>query len=284
MRKLSQSLDHLERDRWRNSDYSVLNKFNLKGKKGFITGGAGGIGRNVAAAWLEAGAEVALVDIPSQKEKLEAIVDDLNKRYSGRCIASYCDVSDPQSVTNLKEVLLESFDTIDLAFINAGINVPGDNLDISYDNWSKTIAVNLTGAQLTAQIAHEIMRDHNHGGSIILVSSISGDNVNLMVGGPTENFAYSASKGGINQLGRHLAASLAPHDIRVNMISPGYTWTDIFDGRIDQTGADVMLENVPMKRFGLTEEIQGAAIFLASEASSYITGVNLHIDGGYSVH
>ncbi len=128
------------------------------------------------------------------------------------------------------------------------------------------------------------MREHNHSGSIILVSSISGDNVNLMAGGPTENFAYSASKRGINQLGKHLAASLAPHDIRLNMISPGYTRTDIFDGRIDQAGADVMLENVPMKRFGLTEEIQGAAIFLASEASSYITGVNLHIDGGYSVH
>ncbi|AMB99905.1 hypothetical protein AWM75_07950 [Aerococcus urinaehominis] len=281
---MSQDLNNIERDAWKNPDYSVMAKFSLAGKKGFVTGAAGGIGRNVAAAWAEAGADVVLVDMASQEDRLKDLVALMADKYGRQIDYALCDITDADQVTALRQDLVDKLGTIDLAFINAGINVLGDNLDIALAEWQKTVDVNLTGSFLTAQLAHQVMRDHDHGGSIILVSSISGDNVNLMAGGPTENFAYSATKGGINQMGRHLAASLAPHDIRVNMISPGYTWTDIFDGRINQAGADMMLENVPMKRFGLTEEIQGAAVFLASDAAAYITGVNLHIDGGYSVH
>jgi len=99
-----------------------------------------------------------------------------------------------------------------------------------------------------------------------------------------ERFAAGATKAGVYELARYMAAALAPHHIRVNAISPGYVWSGIFDCRITEEGHDVMLETVPMKRFGTNDEIVSAVLFLASDASSYVTGTNLQIDGGYSVY
>ena len=271
------------KDRWKEPEYKVMDKFSLKGKKGFVTGGAGGIGRNIAAAWAEAGADVALVDIPSSKERLEPLAKEMSNRYGVKIVPLYCDISDKGQVDQLEKDLVRELGTVDIAHINAGVCLSGDDVDVPYDTWKKVIDIDLNGAFLTAQVAQHIMRKHNHGGSIIMTSSLSGYNANFIAGGPSPVCAYGTAKAGISQMARYMAASLAPYGIRVNTISPGYIWSGIHEGVMDKAGHDACLEVVPIKRFGTTDDLQGALLFLASDASSYITGINIPIDGGYSI-
>ncbi|OZG62731.1 SDR family oxidoreductase [Bifidobacterium lemurum] len=271
-------------DKWRDPDYKVMDKFSLNGKKGFVTGGAGGIGRNAAAAWAEAGADVAIVDIEPKKGELEALAAELSERYGVRVVPMLCDVSDREQVAALKTQLVDELGTVDVAFLNAGVNVPGDDADEPYEVWRTTIDINLTGAYMTAQIAQNIMREHGHGGSLIFTSSLSGHNANYIAGGPSPVAAYGATKAGIYEYARYLGAALAPYGIRSNVISPGYVWSGIHAGRIDDAVHDAMIDVVPMKRFGCNDELAGALLFLASDASSYITGANLQIDGGYAIY
>ena len=272
------------KDVWKDETYQLFDKFSLKGKKGMVTGGAGGIGRNTAAAWAEAGADVALIDIPAAKERLDDLAQTMSQRYGVNVKPFLCDVSSKDQVDELKKQLLDKMGTIDMAHINAGVCLMGDDVDVPYEVWKKTIDINLTGAYLTAQVAHQIMREHGHGGSIIMTSSLSGYNANFMAGGPTPVAAYGTSKAGVSQFARYLAAGLAKDNIRVNTISPGYIWSGIHEGVMDKTGHDLLLEVVPMGRFGKTEELQGVMLFLASDASSYVTGINIPIDGGYSIY
>ncbi len=272
------------KDMWKDDTYHLLDKFSLKGKKGMVTGGGGGIGRNTAAAWAEAGADVALVDIPAAKDRLIETAAELSKRYGVKVVPLFCDVSSKEEVDALKENLIKELGTLDMAHINAGVCLGGDDVDVPYDVWQKTIDINLTGAYLTAQISHQIMREHGHGGSIIMTSSLSGYNANFMAGGPTPVAAYGTTKAAVSQYARYLAAGLAKYDIRVNTISPGYVWSGIHEGVMPKEGHDMLLEVVPMQRFGRTDELQGVMLFLASEASSYVTGINIPIDGGYSIY
>ncbi len=281
---MAEFYDIYPKDRWKDPSYHLMDKFSLKGKKGFVTGGGGGIGRNVAAAWAEAGADVALVDIPSSKERLEPLCKEMSERYGVKIIPLYCDVSDKAQVDKLEEDLVRELGTVDIAHINAGVCLPGDDVDVSYETWKKVIDIDLNGAFLTAQVAQHIMRRHNHGGSIIMTSSLSGYNANFIGGGPSPVCTYGTAKAGISQMARYMAAGLAPYGIRVNTISPGYIWSGIHEGVMDKTGHDMCLEVVPIKRFGTTDELQGALLFLASDASSYVTGINIPIDGGYSIY
>lgn len=272
------------KDLWKDESYRLLNKFSLQGKKGMVTGGAGGIGRNTAAVWAEAGADVALIDIPAAKERLDELAKTLSERYRVNVRPYLCDISSKEQVDDLKRKLIAEMGTIDIAHINAGVCLAGDDVDVPYDVWKKTIDINLTGAFLTAQIAHQIMRAHGHGGSIIMTSSLSGYNANFMAGGPTPVASYGTSKAGVSQYARFLAAGLAKDNIRVNTISPGYIWSGIHEGVMDKSAHDLLLEVVPMNRFGRVDELQGVMLFLASDASSYVTGINIPIDGGYSVY
>ena len=280
---MSEFYDIYPKDRWKDSEYKVMDKFSLKGKKGFVTGGAGGIGRNIAAAWAEAGADVALVDIPSSKERLEPLAKEMSNRYGVKIVPLYCDISNKEQVDQLEEDLVRELRTVDIAHINAGVCLSGDDVDVPYDTWKKVIDIDLNGAFLTAQVAQHIMRKHNHGGSIIMTSSLSAYNANFIGGGPSPVCAYGTAKAGVSQMARYMAASLAPYRIRVNTISPSYVWSGIHEGVMDKAGHDACLEVVPIKRFGTTEDLQGALLFLASDASSYITGINIPIDGGYSI-
>ena len=248
-------------DKWKDSNYSILDKFSMRGRKGFVTGAAGGLGRNAAAALAQAGADVALVDLPSQEDN----------------------VTDTVQVAELKTQLVEQLGTVDFAFLNAGVNVPGDDQDATEEVWTRTININLNGTYRTGRIAHEIMREHGHGGSLIFTASLSGHNANYMMGSPTPVNAYGATKAAIMEHSRYLAAALAKDGIRSNTISPGYVWSGIFNGRIDMPGHDAMLEVVPMHRFGTNDEIASTVLFLASDASSYVTGTDIRVDGGYSV-
>ena len=276
--------DMYPKDMWRDPSYSLMSKFSLKGKKGFVTGGGGGIGRNTAAAWAEAGADVALVDIPASKDRLEPLAKEMSNRFGVKVVPLYCDVSDEKQVEALKEDLIRELGTVDIAHINAGVCLMGDDVDVPYATWKKVIDIDLNGAHLTAQMAQQIMREHGHGGSIIMTSSLSGYNANFIGGGPSPVCAYGTAKAGISQLARYMGAGLAPYGIRVNTISPGYIWSGIHEGVMDKAGHDACLFPVPIKRFGRTDDLQGAMLFLASDASAYITGINIPIDGGYSIY
>lgn len=270
-------------DKWEDSNYSILDKFSMRGRKGFVTGAAGGLGRNAAAALAQAGADVALVDLPSQEGKLTELAKDMSERFGTNVIALTCDVTNVEQVAELKTQLVEQLGTVDFAFLNAGVNVPGDDQDATEEVWTRTININLNGTYRTGRIAHEIMREHGHGGSLIFTASLSGHNANYMMGSPTPVNAYGATKAAIMEHSRYLAAALAKDGIRSNTISPGYVWSGIFNGRIDMPGHDAMLEVVPMHRFGTNDEIASTVLFLASDASSYVTGTDIRVDGGYSV-
>ncbi len=280
---MAEYYDIYPKDRWREPDYKLIDKFSLKGKSGFVTGGAGGIGRNTAAAWAEAGANVCLVDIPVAEERMQQLCKELSERYDVKVCYACCDVSDEKQVEALKDELIEKLGTVDIAHINAGVCLPGDTSDVSVSNWKKTIDINLTGAHLTAQVAQQIMREHEHGGSIIFTSSLSGYNANFIAGGPTPVCSYGATKAAVSQLARYMGADLAKYGIRCNSVSPGYVWSGIHEGVMSKTGHDMLLEVVPIKRFGRNDELQGAILFLSSDASSYVTGINIPVDGGYSI-
>lgn len=276
--------DIYEKDPWKNTPgYSLMSKFSLKGKKGFVTGAGGGIGRNTTASWAEAGADVAMVDIPASKERLEPLAKEISKKYGVKVVPLYCDVSDPKQVEQLKIDLVKELGTIDIAHINAGVCLPGDDVDVPYETWMKVIDIDLNGAYMTAKVAQEIMREGGHGGSIIITSSLSGFNANNMNGMPSPVMAYGTAKAGVYEMARYMGAALAQYNIRVNTISPGYIWSGIHEGVMDKTGHDVCLAPVPMQRFGTNDELQGAILFLASDAASYVTGINIPIDGGYSI-
>ena len=205
------------------------------------------------------------------------------RTFGTNVIALTCDVTNVEQVAELKTQLVEQLGTVDFAFLNAGVNVPGDDQDATEEVWTRTININLNGTYRTGRIAHEIMREHGHGGSLIFTASLSGHNANYMMGSPTPVNAYGATKAAIMEHSRYLAAALAKDGIRSNTISPGYVWSGIFNGRIDMPGHDAMLEVVPMHRFGTNDEIASTVLFLASDASSYVTGTDIRVDGGYSV-
>lgn len=192
----------------------------MRGRKGFVTGAAGGLGRNAAAALAQAGADVALVDLPSQEDKLTELAKDMSERFGTNVIALTCDVTDTVQVAELKTQLVEQLGTVDFAFLNAGVNVPGDDQDATEEVWTRTININLNGTYRTGRIAHEIMREHGHGGSLIFTASLSGHNANYMMGSPTPVNAYGATKAAIMEHSRYLAAALAKDGIRSNTISP----------------------------------------------------------------
>ncbi len=280
---MAEWFDIYPKDKWKDDNYSIMKLFSLKGKKGFITGGCGGLGRNVAAAWAENGADVALVDLPGTKDRMEVLCKELSDKYGTRVIPIYCDVSDPDSVKAMKEELLKEFGNIDLAYVNAGICMMGDDVNVPYDTWKKTLDVNLDGIYLCAMAAKEIMVEKEHGGSIVMTSSLSGFAANNAYGNPTPVCAYGTSKAGVYEFSRFMAASLARNGIRVNSVSPGYVWSGIHEGVMDKDGHDMLLMPVPMKKFGLNEDIASAVTFLSSDAAKYITGTVIHVDGGYSV-
>ena len=275
--------DIYPKDKWKAEKYNIMDQFSLKGKKGFITGGCGGLGRNTAAAWAENGADVALVDLPRTKERLEPLCKEMSERYGVRVIPIYCDVSDPESVKAMKEELLDKFGDIDLAYVNAGICMSGDDVNVPYETWKKTMEVNLNGIYLCAMAAKEIMIEKGHGGSIVMTSSLSGFSANNAYGNPTPVCAYGTSKAGVYELSRFMAASLAGNGIRVICVSPGYVWSGIHEGVMDKDGYDMLLMPVPMKKFGLNEDIASAVLFLSTDAAKYVTGTVIHVDGGYSV-
>lgn len=255
---------------------SMMDAFKLDGKKAYVTGGAKGIGKSIASALADAGADVAIVDIDIDESKKTA--DELSGKYGIRALAIKTDVTDPDDVNNMIQTILEEFGTIDIAFNNAGITLNTPTSETTLEEWKKVIDLNLTGVFLTSQAAGKVMLE-NGGGTIINTGSMSGHIVNV----PQPQASYNASKAGVIHFSKSIAVEWADKNVRVNTISPGYIGTDLtLDAEELKPLIEEWKELTPVKRLGEPEELQGIAVYLASDASSFVTGSDFIIDGGYT--
>lgn len=250
----------------------VQEKFCLSGKKAIVTGGAQGIGLNYAMAAAGAGADVVIADLNGDKAKQSA--EWLKKEYGIQTMGIQADVTCPDQVEEMCKTMAEEMGRIDIAFCNAGIsiNVPAE--EMTYEQWRKVLDINLTGVFLTATAAGRYMIRQG-GGSIINTASMSGHIVNI----PQPQVAYNASKAGVIMLTKSLAVEWAEKNVRVNSISPGYIMTDLIKGH---ELIPRWTELSPLERMGCPEELQGAALYLASDASSFTTGSDIVVDGAYT--
>ncbi|PAK55437.1 SDR family oxidoreductase [Paenibacillus sp. 7541] len=254
----------------------IIEKMRLDGKKIFVTGGARGIGKSVAIAFAEAGADLAIVDLDiAEAEKTAA---ELEQNHGIKAIAIQTDVTKPEDVEAMIEKILHVFGRLDVAFCNAGIclNIPAE--EMTYEQWKKVIDINLTGVFLTAQAAGKVMLKQG-GGSIINTASMSGHIVNV----PQPQCSYNASKAGVIQLTKSLAVEWATRNVRVNCISPGYIGTEL---TLNSPSLKPLIaqwnEMAPLGRMGRPEELQSICVYLAGDTSSFTTGADFVVDGAFT--
>ncbi len=250
----------------------IISQFNLTGKKAYVTGGARGIGKCAAIALAKAGADVAIVDMDiHEAEKTSREI----KLLGVNSIAVKTDVTNPDDVNKMIDNIVAEFGTIDIAFNNAGICVNVKAEEMSYEDWKKVIDVNLTGVFLTSQAVGRVMIK-NKKGCIINTASMSGHIVNV----PQPQSAYNASKAGVIMLTKSLAVEWAQYNVRVNSISPGYIGTEMTLKATDWI--PTWVQSTPVRRMGTPEELQGAVLYLASDASSFTTGSDIVVDGAFT--
>jgi sorbose reductase len=254
----------------------VKKLFSLEGKKGFITGGAQGIGKCIATAFAQLGAQVAIVDINLQlAQKTAREIADA----TGAKIKAYaCDVTKQASANEMVSEIVLDYGEINFAINNAGIFTGEGMLEITDKRFESVIDVNLNGVFYTAQAAARQMVKQGTGGSIISTASMSGHIINV----PQTIANYCASKAGVIVLTKAMAVELAKYSIRVNCISPGYIQTDLIASLSDML--PVWLSKMPEgSRLGYPEDLIGAFVYFASDASKFATGSDLVVDGGYTI-
>jgi sorbose reductase len=250
--------------------------FSLEGKKGFITGGAQGIGKTIAQAFAELEADVAIVDMNFEKALSTAM--EIKETTGRKVIAYQCNVTDPESVNKMIQNYEDDFGTLDFAINNAGIFTVDAAIDITPEAFKSVIDVNLNGVFFTAQAAAKLMVKNSTGGSIISTASMSAHIINQ----PQTIANYCAAKAGVVHLTKSLAVEWAKYNIRVNCISPGYIQTELIATLKDLL--PVWAAKMPEgSRLGYPEDLIGAFVYFASDASLFATGSDLIVDGGYTI-
>jgi NAD(P)-dependent dehydrogenase (short-subunit alcohol dehydrogenase family) len=242
----------------------------LAGRVAAITGGALGIGRATALRFAEEGASVVLGDV--QVDAAEGVAKEIVQR-GGRAVAVGVDVGDAAQVQAYVDRVVAEFGRLDVMFANAGIAHSAPFLEHPEAQWHRVLRVNLTGVFLCGQIAARQMVRQG-GGRIIVTASINGfRGVENLVG-------YNVAKAGVIELTKSMAVELAPHNVQVNAIAPAQIDTRLTRGFSDDAKAR-RLARIPMGRFGEADEVAKAAVFLASDDASFVTGHTLAVDGGY---
>jgi NAD(P)-dependent dehydrogenase (short-subunit alcohol dehydrogenase family) len=240
----------------------------LQGNVAIVTGAAQGIGKSIAETYIKEGAKVVLADIdPKGAETAVALGKDAK--------FVKADVGSSADCAALVEATVEAFGRVDILVNNAAIIHTADFLDLKEEDFDRVLRVNMKGSFLMGQAAARQMVKQGEGGNIINMSSVNG-----LMAIPNQT-PYNVSKGAINQLTRNMALALAPHNIRVNAIGPGSIMTDLLKVVMDSEEVrQRILGRTPMGRCGEVEEIASIAVFLASAASSYVTGQIIYADGG----
>ena len=248
----------------------------LENKTAIVTGAARGIGLACARRLAEEGARVVLADV--EEEAGTAASEDLSAQ-GHEVTFTACDVTERLDIRNLVTGTVAEYGGIDVLVNNAAIVAGGDFLDLSEDDFDSVLAVNLKGSFLVGQaVARQMVEQIEAGGAPGTIINMSSVNAVFVI---PNQLPYSVSKGGINQLTKAMALSLAPHGIRVNAIGPGSIMTDMLSTVVsDEEARRTILSRTPLGRIGEPEEIAAIAAFLASDDSSYISGQTIYADGG----
>jgi NAD(P)-dependent dehydrogenase (short-subunit alcohol dehydrogenase family) len=253
---------------------NVKKLFDLSGRVAIVTGGSIGLGRQMAEGLAEMGANLVLC--ARKKERCEKAAEEL-KQLGVKTLPLGCDVKDPASIQAVAEDTFKQFGRIDILINNAGTSWGAPVEAMTIEQWNKVIETNLTGTFLFSQAVGKVMIAQRRG-KIINIASVAG------LGGSPPSFSaigYSASKGGVIIFTKDLACKWGMHNIQVNAIAPGWFPTDM-SGKVIERNKEMLLAGIPLARFGGPDDLKGAAVFLASDASNFVTGNILVVDGGQS--
>ena len=249
----------------------ILDRFRLNGKVAIVTGGSQGLGQGMAVGLAQAGADVFVVDRSAGTETQSRVL-----QLGRKCEALTVDLSVPASVSEIVRVCLEKMGRVDILVNNAGIIRRAPVLHFSEKDWDDVININLRAVFFLSQAVAKVMVEKGTGGKIINIASMLSFQGGILVP------SYTASKSGVMGLTRLLANELASQNINVNAIAPGYMATDNTAAlRADSARNKAILDRIPAGRWGTPEDLQGAIVFLASDASSYLNGYTIAVDGGW---
>jgi NAD(P)-dependent dehydrogenase (short-subunit alcohol dehydrogenase family) len=253
---------------------NVKQLFDLTGRVAIVTGGSIGLGRQMAEGLAEMGANLVLC--ARKKERCQQAAEDLQK-LGVKTLALACDVKNPADIQQVVDATMAQFGRIDILINNAGTSWGAPVEEMRLEHWNKVIETNLTGTFLFSQAVGRIMIGQRRG-KIINIASVAG-----LHGAPPEFQAigYHASKGGVIIFTKDLACKWGIHNIQVNSIAPGWFPTNMSQVLIERN-KDTFLKTIPLRRFGNENDLKGAAVFLASAASDFVTGHVLVVDGGQS--
>lgn len=251
---------------------NILKRFDLTGKTAIVTGASRGLGKAMALGLAQAGANIVITDVLETKDAVKEI-ETLGVKAMGLKV----DVTKVKDIEDMVKKTLQKFKKIDILINNAGVYFPTPVADLDEKGWDKTLAINLKGSLLCAKaVGKEMIRQRS--GAIVNTASVAG------IMAFASSAAYNASKAAIIMLTKTLAAEWASYGIRVNVICPGIFATDMTKGLLNDKGFQTMVKTkIPMARYATPDELVGAALYLASDASSYTTGHALVVDGGWTV-
>lgn len=256
----------------------AANLFDLSGRVAFVTGGNGGIGLGMAKAFVEHGADVTIVG--RSKTKLDAAEKELQSiAGANKVLAMECEVTDRSSVQSTLDATVEKFGGVDIVVNNAGVNRRADEPHLlSEEDWQHVIDVNLTSIHTVTSLAFPLMKKRGHGKFINIGSMMS-------IFGTAYAPAYAASKGGVVQYTKSCAVAWAKDNVQVNAVLPGWIVTEMTDQFKEAFPEryEMIVGRTPADRWGQPADLGGTAVFLASSASDFVTGVSIAVDGGYSV-
>ncbi|MBN3524861.1 SDR family oxidoreductase [Paenibacillus apiarius] len=250
--------------------------FDLTGRTAIVTGGGRGLGAQIAQGLAEAGANLVLCS--RNVETCEETVTRIQQDTGVSCAAMACDVRNPEDVRRVVEQTAATFGRIDILVNNSGASWGAPAVDMPLEAWNKVMDINVTGTFLMSQAVGRVMIEQN-GGKIINIASIAG----LSGTDPKwlDAVGYSASKGAVIAFTRDLAVKWGKHNININAIAPGFFPTKMTREILHQ-GGEQILSLTPLGRLGSDSDLKGSAVFLASDASNYMTGAVLTVDGGMS--
>ena len=271
----------------------VMDRFRLDGKTAVVTGGAGNIGSHAAAAFAEAGADIAIVDLPVCLERSQAVAADLAKKYGVKAKGYGCNLTDEKAVAEMFENIHNDFGHVDIVHNNAGVGgalVPDlEEWDSEHDmphieHFRQVMDINFMSIYIVAVTAARMMKKEGHGGSIINTGSMAAHVVNMgTIFETMDDASYGSAKAAVLSFTRHFASQVAEFGIRVNSISPGYCYSPGLHDGLPKETLDLYNNSQPARRMLDVEELQCALLYLASDASSYCYGTEMLLDGGHTI-
>ncbi|MCK4753256.1 MAG: 2-dehydro-3-deoxy-D-gluconate 5-dehydrogenase KduD [Planctomycetes bacterium] len=249
----------------------ILDDFKLDGKVAIVTGAARGLGQAMAIGLAEAGADVAVVDILDTKDTQQLI-----EKLGRRCVSIKADLSSTDCVAQIVKTTAEELGSIDILVNNAGIIRRAPLLEFTEKDWDDVMNINLRALFFLSKAVGEVFVEQGKGGKIVNIASMLSFQGGILVP------SYTASKSAVMGLTRLLANELAPHGVNVNAIAPGYMATDNTTPlRADVERNKAIITRIPAGRWGEPDDLKGVVVFLASEASAYMQGYTVAVDGGW---